>query len=288
MGLLQNNRNKRILQNELLPCPDIFRFFLSKVHFATIPINLKGTHMFRKKKTLPDIKKTLINELQSTLQDNLVSILIYGKDLNHQYLSQRSKHKFLIILNNLTKIDLDILANLQKSWIKKYNLYPLILTKSDIYTSSDIFPIEFLDIKDSYELVWGEDIFKDLKIPIDNLRTQCEFNLKGKIIVLRQAYLATPNKQLSLIKESYPAFLLVFRNILRLLNILDHHTAEDSILEKIGQKIPMDISVFKEIEAIIEKNTLPNKYEKDILFNSYLQQLNALSEYIDKLEITKS
>src|SRR5205823_8787058 len=66
---------------------------------------------------------------------------------------------------------------------------PLVLTESQIRTSLDVFPLEFLDLHERRSLLAGEDVLAGLEIARHNLRHQCEYELRSKLVGLRQAYL---------------------------------------------------------------------------------------------------
>src|SRR5262249_33717493 len=71
---------------------------------------------------------------------------------------------------------------------------PLFFTRSQLEKSIDVFPIEWLDIQERHLRIEGEDLFQTLEVPRTYLRLQCEHELRGKHIQLRQAYLLSPAK----------------------------------------------------------------------------------------------
>ena len=85
---------------------------------------------------------------------------------------------------------LDLLAPLGKKYGKKQIAAPLIMTPKYIDESSDVFPMEFLNIKLLHYPVFGNDIFKNLEISASYLRRQCERELKARLIGLRQGYIS--------------------------------------------------------------------------------------------------
>ncbi len=90
---------------------------------------------------------------------------------------------------------------------------PLFLTKEYILNALDVFPVEFTEIKEQHRVIFGEDIFKDLDIPLKDVRLLCEQQVKGKLLHLRQAYLETgpnpgilKNFLLSALSDLFPVF----------------------------------------------------------------------------------
>ena len=66
---------------------------------------------------------------------------------------------------------------------------PLFLTETQLRTSADIFPLEFLDLTQRRALLEGTDLLAEVSVSHENLRHQCEYELSAKLVGLRQAYL---------------------------------------------------------------------------------------------------
>ena len=62
---------------------------------------------------------------------------------------------------------------------------PLFIARGYIQQSLDTFPLEFLNISSSYQLVFGDDILENIEFKAEDVRTQCERELKGKLLHLR-------------------------------------------------------------------------------------------------------
>ena len=88
--------------------------------------------------------------------NSIVSICLYGRDNNNILfvLNEEVAAKFFYETHKITKM------------FRKKNLVPLCMTRKHITTSQDVFPLEFLEIKNSYQLIYGEDIFSSINIMI--------------------------------------------------------------------------------------------------------------------------
>jgi len=96
------------------------------------------------------------------------------------------------------------------------------MTKAFIDSSLDCYPVEFLNMKRCYVLVFGEDVLGGLAFDKSALRLQVERELKGKLLLLRTRYLETEGKGRrveDLIKESVTAFIAVFNALLYLRDV---------------------------------------------------------------------
>ena len=68
-------------------------------------------------------------------------------------------------------------------------------------------------MKQYHQVVFGEDVLSSIEIQPEHLRLQCERELRGKLIHLRQEYLNTGGKSRrikNLLRFSLPAFVSIF------------------------------------------------------------------------------
>ncbi|MFH1428503.1 MAG: hypothetical protein ABIH39_02050 [Candidatus Margulisiibacteriota bacterium] len=239
--------------------------------------------MFNKNIDTESIGKNIWNDLQKTSGNNILSLIVYGPNQSGQYLNSKTENNILVITQQLTGPDLTSISLLQKQWARKYNVYPLFLTKHDILTSADIFPIEFLNIKESYKIIGGEDIFSNIDIPIIHLRAQCEHSIKGKLIILRQGYLEKPETARELIINSFPALFLVFKNILKLLG--DSVSGRDDVINALCARTNGDKTILNTIADIAYGKTKCGRQECVSHFNNYLAEWQKVADFVDQLDV---
>ena len=75
--------------------------------------------------------------------------------------------------------------------------------------STDVFTIELLDMKQHHRVLYGEDVLSGLRIAIDLHRVQVEYELREKLILLRQHILIADGndaKLWDLMLRSAPSF----------------------------------------------------------------------------------
>ena len=60
------------------------------------------------------------------------------------------------------------------------------MTRDELERSADVFTIELLDMQQHHRVLFGEDVLKGLQIPMDLHRVQVEYELREKLILLRQ------------------------------------------------------------------------------------------------------
>ena len=171
-----------------------------------------------------------------------------------------------------------------KKWVKKGNPPPLFFDENHIGTSLDVFPMEFLDMQSNRTLVFGIDPLSEVTIKKQNLRHQCESELKGKLINLRTYYVANCDKPkliANIMIESFSAFMAVFRGILRLKGE-DGNPKPADLIERISQITEINPQVFLDLLDIKKGNSvLPRGNETLEMFEQYLTELSAITNYVD-------
>ena len=234
----------------------------------------------------PKIKKTIDNFLQQLkggLGDNLKSLALYGSLAGGEYSSRKSDINLLVILE---KADLAALKSVSR--IKRKAQFkmiePLVFSQDYLESSTDVFPIEFLDLKAQNVLLFGEDVLNSLKIDLANLRHQCEWELKSKIVRLQKFYIDSGGKEKPLgqfLLNNFSSFITVFKSILRLKDIIE------SKKEKIIQSLVSEFGLKKEVfEPLLSaergKAGLTNPGEA---FDDFYLELLKLSACVDRLVV---
>lgn len=229
--------------------------------------------------------KDFVEALKNMYSDRLVSVILYGSAVGNDFVAGRSDINTLVILK---KVDFDSLQKYQarqKKFEKLGIVAPLFLEPEYIQSSADSFPIEFLDIKNQNKVLYGEDFFSGLEIHLTHLRLQCEQELKGKLIRLRQHFLETgnsPEKLERLLSSSLASFLPVWRNMLRLKNKNQFHSTED-ILNLVEKEFGFSSEVFKKVWKLKKKELKLKPRELQILYADYLERVRELALKVDKI-----
>lgn len=124
------------------------------------------------------------------------ALYIYGSALAPGFDPASSDVNLLLVVEELPFDCLaamaDAAAKLPAADDKKaprYRFTPLTLTASTLRDSADVFPIDFLDLKMRRALLTGDDVLATLDVPLGNLRHQCEYELRSRLIGLRQSFL---------------------------------------------------------------------------------------------------
>lgn len=230
--------------------------------------------------------RLLADDYDKVFGNRLISVILYGSALSTEYVPKKSDLNFLIVLSEEGIEQLHLAHGLVAKWRKKKVSTPLFLTKAYIESSLDIFPIEFLNIKRNYALVFGEDVLEGLSFKKDFVRMQCERELKGKLLLLRERYMETKGEAKALkelISNSIPTFIFVFKGILYLLDKEVPATKRET-LSMLAKELQLDQELFLSLLHLKEGTIKPSAKEIGVLFRKYLIEMRTLAMLINAWE----
>jgi len=233
-----------------------------------------------------DIFQDVIHDFNGLYGDDLVSILLYGSAVGSDYRPGESDINFMVVLTDEGIKGLDkAFATVQK-WRKRRVAVPLFLTQSYIETSTDVFPIEYLNFQKNYILVYGKDVLKDLHFEVNHVRLQCEREIKGKLLLLRETFLETAGKAnplRSAISQSIQAFSAVFRALL-FLKGQEPPAHKRALMKVTSEAFDLDAALFERLLDVKEGKAKPKGEEIKELYREYLEEIRKLMKMIDAWE----
>ena len=236
----------------------------------------------------PEVKPVVAGYLENMLQlhlGNISSIIIYGSAAGRDFVRGKSNINILVIFDRLTPADLRKSLRLIAKGSKKMIIAPLFLTREHMVTSTDVFPVEFLEKKENHILVYGEDILPLLEIDSKNIRRQCEYQLKGKLIRIRQAYLEIglkPKGMEALLKESFKSLVPIFRNLLRLKGRVPPVEKEE-IIRQLAAEFNIDQHTFLAILRDKSNDEKIASQDVEVFLEKYIEEIQKLAAIVDKL-----
>jgi hypothetical protein len=209
--------------------------------------------------------ETKIKEL---LGENLVTLAEYytGDETN-----------LLAICNTLDFDELQKLRQLKE--------IPFIFTREEIVDGVDVFPIEFLNIRQHHRIHFGDDILKDIEISKENLRRQLEFEFRSKLIHLRRQYLQLKDRHLeTLILSAVPTLVPIIGGLIYLKDI--HHSDTQDMFKAVSEGYGIDVQVLKDIHDIrLGKAKL--RKDKEHYIRELIRVLTDIGEIVDSLKVTE-
>jgi predicted nucleotidyltransferase len=217
--------------------------------------------------------------------DDLLAIVLYGSGARGEYVPKKSDLNFLVILSDDGIERLGDAIDVVAKWQKRSIPVPLFLTIGYIESSLDTFPLEFFNIQSAYQVIYGEDILRDLVVTKDDLRLQCERELKAKLLLLRESFLQAHGeaRQLKeLISQSLPAFISIFKALLYLKGerIPEKHEA---LIPATAENFGLDGALLRTLWQIKRGEKKPGKQEIKEIVLSYISEIKALSKQVDQM-----
>jgi predicted nucleotidyltransferase len=240
---------------------------------------------------IPNKPEEIFQEIAADYQDifgpDLLSIILYGSSARGEYIPKKSDINFLILLTETGLEQLSRVFKTVSKWHKSNVSTPLFLSREYIKSSLDVFPIEFLNLQAHYKVIHGEDALKGLSIEKKFLRLQCERELKGKLLQLRQQFLETGGSRSEvekLIARSVPTFYSIFR---ALLFLQDRPVPPQShaLLSLISHEIGVDSTRFLDILKIKDGTKKLSAGEAVSFMEEYIKQIKKLSAFVDEMNV---
>ena len=214
----------------------------------------------------------LINECKKTLHENLVSIIKFG--------TEGEPNNILIVTKKLDFDDLEKIKPLILKYSKRTKIVPILFTGTELMDIADVFVLELLDIKYPHKVLFGQDLIEKVKFDKKNVRRQLEFELRSKLIHLRENYIwiKKPKELRALLKSAVPTLMPLFYGLLFLKDV-EPPTKLEPLFAEVQNNYKVDMSLFKTIRKDkIDDNEL-SSIVKDLTV-----LLEKLISIVDKLK----
>src|SRR5579864_215308 len=214
---------------------------------------------------------------------NVESVILFGSAVAGDFHEGLSNLNMMCVLRDSSLKALQALSPAAKWWDGKKQTPPLCLTKQELQRSTDVFTIELLDMQQHHRVLHGDDPLKDLRIPLDLHRVQVEYELREKLILLRQhVLLAADNESRlwDLLLRSAPSFSTLFRHALVALSQEPPATRREAV-QALAQRLEFDASVFLRVLDVREKKEKAKKMDARDLASRYLAAVEKVAAAVD-------
>ena len=223
--------------------------------------------------------------LSSALGSDLVSIILYGGMVKGKSIKETENVNLMIVVKEISTELLDRIADpyLKHKRAKQFQI--LTLSEEDLETSTDVFPIKFLDMQQDYEVMEGSDPVAGLEISRDNLRIRCEQEIKNLMLRLRQSYLNNSSKPKVLsgtMTQCYFAFLSGL-DVLAELSTGKVYRQDNEILDA-GEEIGLNMAPVRRIRELRNGKIFEDPSEQKTVFEEFMATVRQAASMADKLE----
>jgi predicted nucleotidyltransferase len=232
--------------------------------------------------------KTVMTDFTARLKelfgDNLVAVVLYGSAVRGVYRKGVSDINVLVLLEKSTPRKIFEMGRVIKSFLRKHRVNPRVMTREEFVSSADVFPLEYGDIKDAHEILYGDAEILNIDLRRAHLRYELEEKLRGAVGDIRYLLLASGGSEKILAKLlNLWAGLCgtIFRGLLRLKGINEIPAETDALLTRISSEYEVPMDGFSALERFRQGE----KTQVVELAESLLEALKALARAVYQMPV---
>jgi hypothetical protein len=214
---------------------------------------------------------------------NIENVTLFGSAVSGDFHAGFSNLNLLCILRDISFRSLRRLTPVAKWWAGKKQPPPLCMTRQELERSADVFAIELLDMQQHHRVLFGEDVLQGLRISMDLHRVQVEYELREKLILLRQHMLLAAKSESrlwELLMRSAPSFGTLFRHALIALGETAQ-TARPEAVQALSRRAGFDPSAMLLVLDAREHKTDRKKMDVYDLAARYLAAVEKVASAVD-------
>ena len=215
---------------------------------------------------------------------NLESIILFGSAVSGDFHSGLSNLNMFCVLHDCSFAALQALAPVAKWWEKQKQPPPLCMTRKELERSTDVFTIELLDMQQHHRVLFGEDVVQGLQISLHVHRVQVEYEMREKLILLRQQVLlasGNSSRLWDLLLRSAPSFGTLFRHALIALGDSSPPGRRGAI-EVLSKRVGFDPAAMNQVLDVREKKADSKKIDINELVARYLAAVEKVAAAVDE------
>ena len=159
------------------------------------------------------------------------------------------------------------------------------MTQEELEHSTDVFSIELLDMQHHHRVLFGDELLTPLQIPMHQHRAQLEYELREKLILLRQRLLEAGDNDRALwqlLLGSVSAFATLFRHALLALGDAAPHSKREAI-QILATRIPFEPSAFLQLLDIRDHKADRKQFDAKDVFTRYLAAVQHVTTAVDTM-----
>jgi predicted nucleotidyltransferase len=229
--------------------------------------------------------REFVEKARAGAGENLESMILYGSAAGGDYHAEFSDVNLLCVLRDCSYASMLALAPAARWWEKQKQPPPLFVTRAELRRSTDVFTIELIDMKQHHRVIFGDDVITGLEISMELHRVQVEYELREKLILLRQ-HLVLAGDDDSRIREvlvrSVSSFATLFRHSLIALGeaapLLKHEA-----IAALAQRLGFDASPMEQLLAVRERRVAAKSLPARAIAARYLQVVEKVTESVDTM-----
>ncbi|WP_031497605.1 hypothetical protein [Bryobacter aggregatus] len=234
---------------------------------------------------LEKLIQEFVKRVVTALGLHLESVVLYGSAAGQEFDSGHSDVNILLLTRDLDLSTLRLAAPVLDWWRNQRQPQALLFTLDEFRRSTDAFPIEIHDIRTNHRILHGTDPFPSLAIDSSQHRVQLEYELRTKLLRLRQKAIPVLQDRAALLKlmaDSVSTFLVLLRHAM-LLKGVTVPSARRELLSAANDASLIKPVCFAQLIDLREGKISPKTVDSVQLFEDYLKQIETLVASVDAL-----
>jgi len=226
-----------------------------------------------------------VERLKQAAGPNLESVVLYGSAVGGDYDPDYSNINLMIVLKETALAKLRALSPVVEEWVEKKRNAPLLITRDELERSADVFAIELMDMKSQHRVLFGPDFVASLQIPMQLHRAQLEYELREKLILLRQRLLIEARNEKrtwELMLRSVSAFATLFRHAVIAQGQPVPATKRDAV-KALASSLGFDASPFEHLLDIREHRAERKQFRVEEVAARYLAAVEQVTGAVDRM-----
>ncbi len=214
---------------------------------------------------------------------NVECVILFGSAVAGDFHAGLSNVNLLCVLRDASFQALQAISPAAKWWDKQKQPPSLCMTKQELLRSTDVFTVELLDMQQHHRVLFGEDVLTGVHIPMDLHRVQVEYELREKLILLRQHMLLASgdeSRMLDLLLRSAPSFSTLFRHALIALGDATQSGRRQAV-DVLAKHIGFDASAMLQVLDLREKKGDRKSINVSDLAARYLASIEKVTAAVD-------
>jgi len=225
-------------------------------------------------------------KLKEVFASDLFAIVLYGSAAAGSYSDGVSDINVLVILQKSSAAQLSLLGKTAKTLLRKYRISPFIMTREEFTTATDVFPLEYCDILEANEVIYGIKEIIKITVSKENLRLQLEEKLRGAVGDIRGMLIHSggnekPLEKFILAWSSFGGVL--FRGLLRLMGKSVTGLDTEATIALVEKEYGVSLEAFSALNRFRQSKKI-HPLRPTAFAETLLEALGVLVQKVDAME----
>jgi predicted nucleotidyltransferase len=220
--------------------------------------------------------------LENLFGSDLLAVVLYGSAVRGTYRKGMSDINVLVLLEKSSPRKIFEMGRAVKPFLRKHGVNPRVMTREEFVSSADVFPLEYGDIQNAHEVLYGDGEILNVDLSCAHLRYELEEKLRGAVGDIRYLLLSSGGNEkiLSKLLNLWSGLCgTIFRGLLRLKGISDIPAEAGALLERVSAEYAVPLEGF----AVLERFKRGEKTSSLDLAESVLEALKALARAVNEI-----